>query len=653
MKDKICVFAGTTEGRRITEILCGAADLTVCVATEYGEIMLDGIKGINVHTGRMDKAGMTDFFKENSFDLIIDATHPYAVAATDNIIAAADSCGVDVMRISRRTEAHETKAVYVSSAEEARDYLSERDGNIFLTTGSKELSKYSGLDMQRVWARVLPSHSSIDLCEKAGVLTSHIIAAQGPFTYEINLAQLKTINAEYLVTKASGTSGGYEEKIKAALDFGAVPIIIGEPPQVRGFTLDEAIKELEKRYAVKKRKISIIGIGPGNECLLTAEAKNALNECDALIGAESVVSSLLLRKPVFYEFLPEKTAKILDGNPSLRNIAVVMRGDTGFFSGAKKMLECFANEDVRVFPGISSVSAFAAKLGVSWDGAALVSMHGRYHNIVHTVETNKKTFVLAGGEYTVDVILNKLCFYGLSDVRVAVGEKLTYADETVTRGTAEELKNSTFDALSVVYIENELAENRIRIGIDDDEFIRGDVPMTKSEVRAVSLSQLGLSSDSVVWDIGAGTGSVSAECALCAYDGKVFAIEKESDAAELIEKNKIKFRADNIKIVRGEAPEVLSSLPDPTHVFIGGSGGRLEDTVAAILQKNSDAKIVVNTVTLESQNEAYNCAKKCSFRIFRCIEVNISRSQKIGRYNMMRAHNPVCVFVMQGGKIGD
>lgn len=650
MKNKICVFAGTTEGRRIAEILNGAADITVCVATEYGEVLLDHINGITVHTGRLDEAEMEMFFKNNDFELIIDATHPYAVIATNNIRLAAEKCGVRLMRILRRPENHEAKAVYVSSVTEARDYLLNREGNILLTTGSKELSSYVGLDMQKVWARVLPSYSSLDLCEKAGIPSSHIIAAQGPFSYDINIAQLRMINAEYLVTKASGTSGGYEEKIKAALDFGAVPVIIGEPPQDFGYTLDEAIEELEKKYNIQNRVINIIGMGPGSENLLTVEAKNALSECDAIIGAQSVVNGISVRKPVFFEFLPEKVMAVLANNPSLRKIAVIMRGDTGFFSGTKKMTDAFRNECVRIFPGISSVSVFAAKLAINWDDAALVSMHGRYHNIVHTVRENKKTVVLAGGSNSADVILKKLSGYGFNSLNAAVGEKLTYEDEKISVGTVGELKDRKYDDLSLVYIENPEPQNIMRIGIDDSEFIRGDVPMTKSNVRAVSVAELSLASDSVVWDVGAGTGSVSVECALCAFDGTVYAVEKEDDAVNLISQNKIKFFADNIEIIKGKAPDVLAGLPSPTHVFIGGSGGTLCETIKTVLLKNKDAKIVINTVTLESYHEAYECAEKIGFRDFRCISVNISRSRKIGRYNMMCAQNPVTVFVMQGGK---
>lgn len=649
MCEKICLFAGTTEGRQLAEILHEAADLTVCVATEYGEILLDGIEGITVHTGRMDADEMAQFFADNRFDRILDATHPYAQVVTENIRHAAERTNTPVMRILRETERQFADAVYVPTVEAARDYLAEKDGTIFLTTGSKELASYIGLDMSRVWARVLPTISSLEACASAGIASAHIIAAQGPFSEEINIAQMNMIDAKYMVTKSSGRNGGFDEKIRAAKAVGAVSVIIGQPPQVEGFTLDEAIAELEKTLHISKRKITVIGIGPGSEAMLTAEAKAVLAECDAVIGAKSVVESLHTVKPVFHEFLPQKVRTVLDVHPSVRHAAVVMRGDVGFYSGTKKLLDALDGYDVTLLPGISSIPAFAAKIQKSWDDAALISLHGRDTNLIHAVKSRCKVFALTGGENTVGTICHKLCDYGFGELPVTVGERLSYPDETITSGTAAELCERHFDSLSVMYIEHPDAVCRHRHGIPDEEFIRGDVPMTKSEVRTISMAKLGLSASAVVYDIGAGTGSVSVECALAAYDGQVYAIEKESDAAELIRQNKVKFRTDNLQVIEGTAPDALADLPAPTHVFIGGSSGNLREILAVLLKKNPDVRIVLNAVTVETQTEAAECAKYFGFTEYETVSVNIARSRKVGRYHMMTAQNPVSVITLQGG----
>jgi len=651
MSDKICIFAGTTEGRKLASLLAGAADVTACVATEYGQIMLDGIDGIAIHSGRMDEGEMKTFFKTHSFSLIIDATHPYAEAVTDNIASSASESGTPFMRILREKESRISGAVYVESAALAKEYLTERAGNVFITTGAKELSDFAGLDMSRVWVRVLPVASSLESCEKAAVPVSHIIAAQGPFTEELNLAQMKMIDAKYIVTKSSGISGGFEEKIRAAYECGAVPVIIGQPQQVPGLSFNDAVAELGKKYKLSKREITLIGIGPGNAQMLTLEAQKAIERCDAVIGAASVIEALNTRKPCFNEYSPAKVRQVLDANPSIRNAAVVFRGDTGFFSGATEMFKEFAEEDITVIPGISSLAALSAELGVSWDNAACMSLHGRDGNFVNAVEKNKKVFLLTGGENTPAAVCRKLKEYGFGELVCTVGERLTYPEEKITRGNISSISEGVFDPLSVILIENPDAVDSVRIGIDDGKFLRGDVPMTKSEVRAISMSKLELHDDSVVWDIGAGTGSVSVECALAAYKGQVYAIEKEPDAVELIKRNKLKFKADNIIIVQGSAPDVLKVLPAPTHVFIGGTGGNLRGILNVLIDKNPDVRIVMNAVTLESQSEAFACAKEYEFADFDAVSVNISRTKKAGSYNLMAAQNPVTVFVMQKGRM--
>ena len=651
MNEKICLFAGTTEGRQLAELLHESADLTVCVATEYGEILLDGIDGITVHTGRMDAAEMVQFFEENSFDRILDATHPYAQIVTENIRSAAKCAGTPVMRILRETDCHIADAVYVPTVEAAKEYLSDKDGNIFLTTGAKELSSYIGLDMERVWARVLPTVSSLESCQSAGIPSAHIIAAQGPFSEEINTVQMKAIGAKWMVTKSSGKNGGFEEKINAAKAVGAVSVIIGQPPQTEGLTLEGALHELVRSIPAAKPKITVIGIGPGSESMLSAEAQRALHTCDAVIGAKSVVELLAAAKPAYHEFLPEKVRSVLESHPSIRHAAVVMRGDVGFYSGTKKLLAVLDGYDVTILPGISSVVYFAAKLGVSWDDAALISLHGREANLIHTVKNNRKIFVLTGGENTVDVICQKLCEYGFCELSVTVGERLSYSNEKITHGTAAEFAEKTFDSLAVLYIENETAVRRHRHGIPDEEFLRGDVPMTKSEVRTISMAKLDLPTDAVVYDIGAGTGSVSVECALAAYEGQVYAIEKETDAAELIRQNKHKFGCENLHVLEGLAPDALDDLPAPTHAFIGGSSGNLREIIAVLLEKNPDVWIVINAVTVETQTEAAECAKEFNFTEYETVSVNIARSRKLGRYHMMTAQNPVSVITLQGGKL--
>lgn len=184
-------------------------------------------------------------------------------------------------------------------------------------------------------------------------------------------------------------------------------------------------------------------------------------------------------------------------------------------------------------------------------------------------------------------------------------------------------------------------------GIADEQFIRGKAPMTKEEVRTVSLAKLKLKEDSLCYDVGAGTGSLSIEMALRAHQGKVWAIEKKEEAVDLIRQNKVRFVADNLKIIEGLAPEAMQDLPAPTHVFIGGSSGNLKQIVELLLQKNKEVRIVINCITLETVSEALETAKLFGFTENEIVQLNVSRSKAIGRYHMMMGENPIYIITLQ------
>ncbi len=184
----------------------------------------------------------------------------------------------------------------------------------------------------------------------------------------------------------------------------------------------------------------------------------------------------------------------------------------------------------------------------------------------------------------------------------------------------------------------------MRLGIPDSEFIRGEVPMTKQEVRILSVAKLQLDKASVVYDIGAGTGSVSIEVAAQCTDGRVYAIEKAPEGISLIDANRKKFNIGNIELVEGTAPQCMERLPAPTHVFIGGSGGRLVDIIKAVRKKNPKVRFVLNAVTLETMGELMKLQSLFpEYADMEVIQVSVSRAKVLGSHHLMRAENPVCI----------
>ena len=399
---------------------------------------------------------------------------------------------------------------------------------------------------------------------------------QGPFSEEMNVAMLKSVGARYLVTKDSGTAGGFDEKVTAARVAGATLVIIGRPPQREGLTLPETIDLLCREFQLhRKPKVTIVGIGPGSREAMTAEVRRALEEADCLIGAKRMLeASVRPGQGVFDAVAPAKIAEYIQNHPEFNRFTVAMSGDVGFFSGTKKLLPLLSNCEVTVLPGLSSLTYLCARLGTSYEDVRPVSLHGREHDIVPDIRRNRRVFTLVGGENGMGLLCKHLTEAGLGGVKVSVGESLSYPQERVTIGTAAELAEKTFNSLSVALIENDGADPIVTHGLPDEAFNRTEsVPMTKSEVRSVCLSKLALTEHAICWDVGAGSGSVAIEMALQAAAGQVYAIERKDTAVALLRENTRKFQLENLTVVPGLAPDACLRLPAPTHVFIGGSAG--------------------------------------------------------------------------------
>ncbi len=378
---KIAVFAGTTEGRVLASRLAGsqvAAD--VFVATEYGKEEIPKAENLQVHDGRVDENQMEKLFQEKKYDLILDATHPFAVVVTANIREAAEKTGTPLLRILRDkiSDGSDCRIITVENIQSAVDFLKTTEGPVFVTTGSKELSAFLALpDWEtRIYARVLSMPEVVKTCADMGFYGSHLIAMQGPFAEDLNVAMMKAVHAKWMVTKESGKAGGFEEKVSAAKKAGVGLVVIGRPAE-EGISLEEGIAYLEEHFALGrsaensgKRQVFLIGTGPGSESYLTGEAKKRLDKCDLIVGASRCVRQLeSFHKPVFEAYQPEKIADYLDAHPEVQVICGAMSGDTGFYSAAEKLgavLERRGNYTVEVIPGISSVGYFFAKIRRPW-----------------------------------------------------------------------------------------------------------------------------------------------------------------------------------------------------------------------------------------------------------------------------------------------
>lgn len=409
------------------------------------------------------------------------------------------------------------------------------------------------------------------------------------------------------------------------------------------------------------RKVTIIGVGPGNPDLLSRAALDAIGIADVVIGAHRALVGIDVPPDVVRCELV-KTADIvaaLTDAASWQRAVVVMTGDVGLFSGARRLVEALSGDaqvDVRVIPGISSASYLAARLGRPWQDWRFASAHGVACDIVAEAERAGELFLVTSGGEDPSRLSGELVQAGFGDARVTVAERLSYPDERITCATASEIAGQTFDDLNVMLIEfaggaGSPANSRwpyASSGIPDELFIRGDVPMTKQEVRAVALAKLRLTATDTVWDVGAGTGSVSIEAALIARAGSVWAVERNATGVRLIRENADAFGCGNVHAVPGVAPEALAKLPVPDAVFVGGSAGELPSIVEAALEKNSQVRLCVPCVTVETLTEACALLSGSRFKGFEACQVSAARAEAVGSHHLMKAQNPVFLVSARG-----
>ena len=389
--------------------------------------------------------------------------------------------------------------------------------------------------------------------------------------------------------------------------------------------------------------VTLIGMGSGQPENLTLQGLAALRQADLILGARRLLAVLPAgcteNRAAAYR--PDEVAELLQTSGA-ENAVLVYSGDTGFYSGASSMLEKLEALGVRarVLPGLSSIQLLAAALGRPWQEWNLVSAHGRTCDPVAECMQGRPTFFLTGGSEDPATLCAQLAAEGFGDVQGVVGQCLGTPEEKLFRGSVKELAAGRFNSLSVLLVEAAEVLPRRAPGLPDEAFERGDVPMTKQEVRAAVLAKLAVRPEDILWDVGAGTGSVSVELALAAPRGRVYAVECRPEGCALIKANREKFRTRNLVLVEGLAPAALSDLPAPDAVFIGGSKGSLAAIVDAALDKNPDARICVSAIALETLSAAV-AALTAKGRTVQVSQIAVSRAKVVGGLHLMMAQNPI------------
>lgn len=449
---------------------------------------------------------------------------------------------------------------------------------------------------------------------------------------------------------------------------------------------DENMEEkIGSSSAAQSARVTLVGIGMGTPETLTQEGAEAIRNADILIGARRMVEPYRYQgKKIFISYKADEICAFIEAAPPEKKVAVLLSGDSGFYSGAKNLMKKLP-EGTRVISGISSLQYFCSRLMTTWEDVFMVSMHGRECDIIRLLEDHPRLFVLVGSRTAAAEICRELADCGLGNTKVSIGERLSYPDEKIRTAPARELTGAETDPLCVMLLEREnerSGENQPQpsragkpgtagsgktpetagpagkrkgesfpaaaFGYPDSAFIRGSVPMTKEEIRCISVSKLRLWRDAIVYDVGAGTGSVSVEIAGLVPEGRVYAVERDREALVLIRRNRQKFAAENLEIVEGTAPEALESLEKPTHAFIGGSGGNLREILESLCRKNPRIRVVLNVISLETLSEALEAFSGLPFEEPEIVCVSVAKAKAAGAHHLMMGQNPVYIISADG-----
>lgn len=411
-------------------------------------------------------------------------------------------------------------------------------------------------------------------------------------------------------------------------------------------------------------RLTVAGIGPGEADYILPAVIKKMKKAHTVIAAKRILPVLKKlcqdvnseadsenSKPVFLAMgkikdTLEQIGEILSKG---QDVVMAVSGDPLMYSLYRTICNDPISEgwEVDLIPGVGSLQMLGAAFGETMEEALIISVHGRAKtagSIALAVAENPKVFFLCSKEQEPAWLSQIMLDYHMDHVTVCAGANLSYEDELLESGTPEEMVQKEFPSLCVAMIKNPEPHQIVRpCFLSDEDFERDKTPMTKEEIRVLILHKMKLHPDDIVWDIGAGTGSVSIECARQVPFGTVHSVERNETAVKLIYKNKEKFSADNLFIYEGDAAKTACTLPEPDKVFIGGSGKELSQILETIAAFPKKIKVVISAVTIETIAEANELLGKYDTD-FDVIQATVGRGRKIGNYHIMDTNNPVMIF---------
>lgn len=401
-----------------------------------------------------------------------------------------------------------------------------------------------------------------------------------------------------------------------------------------------------------QQKIYLVGAGITGWEGFTSKALEIIKKADVLIGHQRHLD-------IFSDFAGQKRvlgdlSELMDFlKQTNQRVVMLSSGDPTFFGVSRFLLRNLPKERIEIFPNVTSMQYAFARIKEPWDDGIFVSVHGRgLHPAIDKIIAAEKACVLTDRINTPAAIAAELIERGAEGYEAWLCEDLGMSTEKFTKTSVRGLLEINASELNILILIRTYEPNLVHyplIGIDDDEFQTSKKLITKLEVRAVTLAKLQLQDDLVLWDIGAGSCSVSIEASNLMPNGRIFAVERNQQCISFINENLKKFCTRNIKLIEAYAPEGLEDLPDPDRVFIGGAGGQLDVIIDAVSARlRPEGVVVINAVTLDTLTRAVEFLEDHGFTV-EATCVNIAKTRSLTEYKMFEAQNPVYVISARKG----
>lgn len=630
---RVMLFAGLNECISLCERL-SKLDVIIDVYAEKLEGNYPEESNIYIHTGeKLTKDYIKAEYDKFEPDVVIDGVHIADVTIHEYIKEVV----VSKKYIKLKEVKENLDVAYCKTMDDVITMVNRTRSNVYFTTGIKDIEKFSNIvdSRKRVFLDLPKGNSYLRLAAANGVSLSRINDILD-YTEEELIGIINDNSIKYIIASDDESLARLKMMYQASKVTNIIMVIVSASDG--SLDVDEVVNRVKAIDAVKQ--VYIIGAGVGNPKNMTIEACEAIDKCEVILGSEDLIKGIGIKnKELHYAYSAREIENFVSSHYYNR-LAVITQGDVCLLNGIAEFIKNLKGYEVRIVQGVSSISYLAARLGIDWTNC--VAVDSRTDNVLKAVAENKGVFVFTDGD-TNDV-LNLLKNNGFENVAACVAERLSFDDEKITTGYVYEVANGDYDSLTVMYFEN-VGYGKASSLVSDDSLIKGSLPMLNKNLRAVLMRDLDLRANEVIYDIGAGCGAMTVEMALLSDKSRIYSIDNDELALDLVERNCNMYTINNVRAITGDALTVIKDLPKADAVLVENYYGDTVDLIRRIAFENRVRAVVV-TSSFDTAYKLIDLMHKNYFDEIELKQINITEGENFGKgTNLVPAEN---CFVIKG-----